>query len=93
MGADVGDRCVDAALIADFDAVIPQETATVRRMYADGAVRQIWLRGDTRGACFILEAESLPAAEAAVATLPLAQRDMSSFQIVPLHPYGGFGPR
>ena len=76
----------------DFAAVMPQETETVRGLYADGALRQIWLRDDTRGACFLLAAESLADAEAAVAALPLAQKQMSEFQIIPLRPYGGFGP-
>jgi hypothetical protein len=31
-------------------------------------------------------------AETAVAGLPLAQKEMSSFQIIPPRPYGGFGP-
>lgn len=77
----------------DFAAVIPAETEVVRRMYAGGALRQIWLRGDTRGACFLLEADSLEAAQATVDSLPLAQRKMSDFTIIPLAPYGGFGPR
>jgi muconolactone delta-isomerase len=76
----------------DFAAVLPQETETVRELYAAGALRQIWLREDTRGACFLLEAESPHDAEAVVATLPLAQKEMSEFQIIPLRPYGGFGP-
>jgi len=76
----------------DFAAVLPQETETVRELYAGGALRQIWLREDTRGACFLLEAESLQDAETTVAALPLAQKGMSSFQIIPLRPYGGFGP-
>ncbi|GAA2105016.1 muconolactone Delta-isomerase family protein [Streptomyces albiaxialis] len=77
----------------EFAEVLPQETEAVREMYADGAVRQIWLRGDTRGACFLLEADSLAEAEAAVSRLPLARREMSEFRVIPLQPYGGFGPR
>lgn len=77
----------------DFAAVIPAETEAVREMYRDGALRQIWLRGDTRGACFLLEADSPETAQAAVDSLPMAQRRMSDFRIIPLGPYGGFGPR
>ncbi|MCQ0023345.1 hypothetical protein M4914_10570 [Streptomyces somaliensis DSM 40738] len=84
-----GDRFGDE----DFAAVLPQEVETVRGLYADGTLRQIWLRGDTRGACFLLEAGSTEEAEAAVAALPMAQKEMSEFQIIPLRPYGGFGPR
>lgn len=76
-----------------FAAIIPEETEAVRELYIEGIVRAIWLRGDTRGACFLLEAESLDAAEAIVATFPLAQKEMSEFRVIPLQPYGGFGPR
>jgi hypothetical protein len=74
----------------EFAAVIPAETEAVRGQYRDGALRQIWLRGDTRGACFLLEADDPAAAEALVAALPMAQRKMSDFRIIPLSPYGGF---
>ncbi|MEC3919154.1 hypothetical protein [Nocardia sp. CDC160] len=76
----------------DFAQVIPEETQAVRELYIEGIVRAIWLRGDTRGACFFLEAESLAAAESIVAKFPLAQKRMSEFRIIPLQPYGGFGP-
>ncbi|NKY48865.1 hypothetical protein [Nocardia vermiculata] len=77
---------------SEFAAVIPDETQAVRRLYSNGVVRAIWLRGDTRGACFILEAESLSVAESIVATFPLTQKEMSEFRVIPLQPYGGFGP-
>ncbi|MDV2477608.1 hypothetical protein F8M49_23490 [Rhodococcus zopfii] len=74
----------------DFGAVIPAETEIVRKLYGNGIIRQIWLRGDVRGACFLLEAESFEEAEATVNGLPISQRGMSEFQIIPLRPYGGF---
>lgn len=43
-------------------------------------------------AALVVEATSLQAAETAVDALPLAQRAMSRFTIIPLKPYGGFGP-
>ncbi|MVU75915.1 hypothetical protein GPX89_01495 [Nocardia sp. ET3-3] len=77
----------------DFAAVIPGETEHVRQLHADNVVRNIWLRGDTRGAAFIIEAATLAEAEAVVAEFPLSRKDMSDFRIIPLQPYGGFGPR
>ena len=74
----------------DFDAVIPAETEQVRNLYGESVIRQIWLRDDVRGACFLLEAKSLKQAETIVGALPIAQRGMSDFQIIPLRPYGGF---
>ncbi|ABY21858.1 conserved hypothetical protein [Renibacterium salmoninarum ATCC 33209] len=76
--------------LADFEPYIPGETNTIRRLYGEGKVRNIWLRGDTRGVCFILEAQDAAEAQAIIDALPLAQAKMSSFQLIPLNPYGGF---
>lgn len=78
---------------ADFEAVIPAETQRVRQLYADEVVRQIWLRGDRPGACFVVEAADEDAARSTVDALPMAQSGLSEFTIIPLRPYRGFGPR
>ena len=77
----------------DFAAVLPDETATVRGLYARGVVRQIWLRDDVRGAAFIVEADTREQARSTVDSLPLAKAGMSRFDLIGLSPYGGFGPR
>ncbi|QNK80506.1 hypothetical protein H7F38_20405 [Nakamurella sp. PAMC28650] len=76
----------------DFEKIIPSETARVRQLYADGVVRQIWLRGDTAGACFVVEAVDPAAAQLTVDELPMARSGLSEFTIIPLTPYRGFGP-
>lgn len=76
--------------LADFEPFIPAETNTIRRLYGEGKVRGIWLRGDVRGACFTLEAATAEEAQAIIDALPLAQAKMSSFQLIALQPYGGF---
>jgi muconolactone delta-isomerase len=78
---------------ADFDAVIPAETERVRQLYADGLVRQIWLRDDVPGACFLVEAPDEATAQATVDALPMATAGLSEFTVLPLKPYRGFGPR
>jgi hypothetical protein len=78
---------------ADFDAVIPDETQRVRQLYADGVVRQIWLRGDVAGACFLIEAPDENTARSTVNALPMARSGLSEFTVIPLRPYRGFGPR
>jgi hypothetical protein len=70
------------------------EAEAVRRLYADGVVRQIWLRGDTGGACLLMEAADRVQIIAALDTLPLFAAGMQeAIAIVPLQPYRGFGPR
>lgn len=77
----------------DFAKVIPLETERVRALYAEGVVRQIWLREDLPGACFVVEADSLEGAQAVVDELPMAASGLSAFEVIPLRPYRGFGPR
>jgi uncharacterized protein YciI len=69
---------------AEFDAV--------RRLYAEGSIRQIWLRGDAGGACAIMETLSPEDAAAKVNALPLVRAGvLQPPLIVPLKPYTGFG--
>jgi hypothetical protein len=77
----------------EFDAVLPAETDMVRRLYADGVVRQIWLRDDVAGAGFIIEAADDASARGIVDTLPMAATGLSEFTLIPLRPYRGFGPQ
>jgi hypothetical protein len=61
------------------------EFQTVRGLYTDGLVQQVWLRGDAGGACMIVEA---------VGALPLVREGyLQPPTIVPLKPYSGFAPR
>ncbi|WP_030517778.1 muconolactone Delta-isomerase family protein [Nocardia sp. NRRL WC-3656] len=76
---------------ADFERILPAETAHARGLYMNGVVRQIWLRGDTAGACFIIEAADTAQANAMVAELPMAAAGVSEFTVIPLSPYRGFG--
>lgn len=78
---------------SEFEKFIPEETDRVRGLYAEGVVRQIWLRDDLPGACFVIEADGHDAARAVVDALPMAASGLSEFTVIPLRPYRGFGPR
>ena len=71
-----------------------QEFETVRGFYKDGLLRQVWYRGDTRGACMIWEAASPEEVAAKLSSLPLMRAGfLQAPMIVPLNAYPGFGPR
>jgi|HubBroStandDraft_6_1064221.scaffolds.fasta_scaffold1247807_2 muconolactone delta-isomerase len=71
-----------------------EEFQKVRGLYADGLVRQIWLRGDVRGACMIVEAASTDEAAEKLNALPLVRTGfLQPPMIVALNPYSGFAPR
>ena len=45
---------------ADFAPLLEDEAQRARTLYIEGAVRQIWYRGDERGACSLLEGLEIP---------------------------------
>ena len=66
----------------------------MREFYAEGLVRQVWLRGDAGGVCMIVEAASADEVAEKLNTLPLIQAGfLQPPMIVPLKPYLGFAPR
>jgi muconolactone delta-isomerase len=74
--------------------LLEQEAERVRQLYADGVFRQTWGRADHPGAVILIEAGSIDEAQAVLASLPLAVREMLVLDLlVPVTPYRGFGPR
>ena len=69
------------------------EFEAIRGLYAEGSVRQIWMRSDVAGACAVVEATSVDEAARRVNTLPLVRAGLlAPPMIVPLKPYAGFTP-
>ena len=74
--------------------LLEEEAERVRQLYAAGTFRQVWGRADHPGAVIVIEAGTPDEAEAVLASLPLAVREMLTLDVlVPLTPYRGFGPR
>lgn len=70
--------------------LLDAEAEQARRLYADGVFRQMWGHQSPSGAIILIEAESREAADAALATLPLAERDMLDVEVFAVGPYRGF---
>ena len=69
------------------------EFEKLRGLYADGLVRQIWLRDDAGGACMLAEAASIDEVTARLGELPMVRAGyLQPPMIVPLKPYSGFSP-
>jgi hypothetical protein len=74
--------------------LIEAEGQRVRELYTAGIIRTIWRRKDMPGAAIVMEAASEEEAREAVASLPLAKRDMLEVvAFTQLEPYPGFAPR
>lgn len=79
---------------ADFAPLLPGEAEQRRTLYAEGAVRQVWNRGDIPGSGMMFEAGSDTDVRGHLATLPLVKAGMMDVAaVVPLAPYPGFGPK
>jgi len=77
---------------SDFtQELLDAEAEQARRLYAQGVFRQMWGHQSPAGAIVLIEAESREAVDAALATLPLAQRDMLDIEVLTAGPYRGFG--
>jgi len=73
--------------------LIAGEAQRVKELYATGLLRQVWKRGDTPGAAIVWEAPGEAEVRDAVSTLPLYKAGMLELAaLVPLEPFGGFGP-
>ena len=70
------------------------ESRRVKELYAAGAVRQIWKRGDAGGAAILWETSSEAELRELTESLPLYKAGLLEIVIrVPLQPYPGFGPQ
>ena len=83
-------RRTDVFTPEQFADAVPAESARVRELYGQGAIRRIWHLADGTGACFVVEADTAEGAGEVVGTLPMARDELSRFTITGLLPYRGF---
>ncbi len=75
----------------DFAERMRDDTAHLRKLYADGIVRDVWtLDTAERGGVALFEADSLSQLETVVADIPFVNIDYNDYEILPLAPYPGF---
>ena len=87
-------RKTDQFSDAQFAPVLEPEAEHARELYAEGFIRQIWMRGDIPGAFMMVEAVDEIDAREQLATLPLHVAGMLEIvAVVPLKPYRGFCPK
>jgi muconolactone delta-isomerase len=66
------------------------EAARAWELYQAGIFRELYFRSDRREAVLLLECCTLEEAESALASLPLVEAGLISFEVIPLTPYPGF---
>jgi muconolactone delta-isomerase len=86
-------RSENASTMSPDKQDIEAEAEYVRRLYAAGVVRQIWLRAEG-GACMISVADDENHLNQLLSALPLVKSGFPAPpQISQLRSYSGFGPR
>lgn len=78
------------ATTADFQLYLKAEAARAWELYRAGAIRELYFRADKHTAVLILECADTEEAGRILATLPLVEHGLISFEVVPLEPYPGF---
>lgn len=76
---------------AQFEEHLDAEAQAVRRLYAQGCIRQAWSRVDVPGGVLLLEAASENEARQSLQHLPLVALEMSEIELISLKGYRGFG--
>ncbi|MER9601739.1 hypothetical protein NKJ11_05880 [Mesorhizobium sp. M0243] len=77
-----------------FRSASARRSRTAAHALREGAVRQVWNRGDIPGSGMMFEAADDAEVRGHLATLPLVKAGMMDIAaIVPLKPYPGFGPK
>lgn len=86
-------RSENASSMSPHKEEVEAEAEFVRRLYASGIVRQVWLRAEG-GACMISEADDEVGLRQLLGELPLVKTGyLAPPQISRLRSYSGFGPR
>ncbi len=75
---------------ADFAPHLQAEAARAWELYQTGVVRQLYFNAESNSAVLLLECETTDKASEILATMPLVQVGLVTFEIIPLVPYSGF---
>lgn len=70
--------------------LLKAEALRAWHLHRSGAIRELYFRADRTAAVLVLECDTPEQAHALLATLPLVQQELITFEVVPLAAYPGF---
>src|SRR5262245_16381825 len=73
-----------------FAPHLEDEARALWGLYQAGVVRESYFRADRHTAVLVLECESIAHAHQFLSALPLVQRQLIRFELIPLEPYAGY---
>jgi muconolactone delta-isomerase len=83
------EREVPGTTATAFTPHLRAEAARVWELQQAGVAREIYFRADRSDAVLILECPDSTEAQRVLATLPLVQAGLITFDVIPLKPYPG----
>lgn len=87
------ERFASEGMPTDFKEKMVEDQAQIKKLYAEGTVRQVWaLARQDRGGVVLFEANSAEHLQGLIDEVPFVQLDYNDYQILPLDPYPGFAP-
>ena len=75
----------------DFQPHLKAEARRAWELHQAGVIRELYFDAREHTAVLVLECTTLEDAQAALDTLPLVERGLITFELIPLQPYDGFG--
>jgi muconolactone delta-isomerase len=72
------------------DELLKEEAAAAWRLHQSDVIRALYFRADRYAAVLILECAGIDEARTALSTLPLVERHLIDFDLIPLAAYSGF---
>ncbi len=71
--------------------VMSKEVPDTLQLYLDGRIEQYWYRSDKPGVVFLMSAESVEQAKAAIDALPLVTGGFAQYEFMPVGPLAPLG--
>jgi muconolactone delta-isomerase len=78
------------ATAEEFQQHSRAEALRAWELHQQGIIRELYFRADRSEAALVLECADVEAARQALATLPLVENGLITFELIPLKAYPGF---
>jgi len=73
-----------------FRPLLKDEARAVWELQQSGALREVYFNADQHTAVLVLESSAIDVARQLLASLPLVQAGLITFDVIPLVPYDGY---
>jgi hypothetical protein len=71
--------------------IMPKEVPATLKLYLDGRIEQFWYRQDAPGVIFLMNADTVEQAKAAIEALPLVTEGFAEYQFMQIGPLAPLG--